>query len=278
MKNEELEKKAIQVRLDTLKAIHKAGSGFVGGNMSVIEILVSLYYGDLGTRKAMLFDATKPGCGEQDYLIMSKGSAAPAQYAVLADLGFFDSEELNYLGQVGSVLKARPSAKVPGVSANVLIDGRGLSVAVGLAMSLKMERKNNRVFTIMEDKELLRGQVWEAATMAYHYKLDNLVAIIDNPRVEVDPTNPNDIKVDDIQHKFESFGWKVIQVRDGHDFDQLLDAYIRAFASVRKPVCIWCHTVAGRGVEFAERKHSYLRANLSHGEMADIVPKLEVQL
>ena len=275
MTNDELEKKAVQVRLDTLRAIHKAGSGHVGANLSLIDILVAMYHGDFGLRKVMNYDATKPGWDAQDYLVLSKKMAAPALYSVLAGLEFFDRSELDYVGQVGSFLKNHPFSKVPGVPVSVKSEGHGLSIAMGLALSLKMERAANKVYAVLDDKELMKGQVWEAASMAAHYKLDNLVAVIDNANLEVDPSGTGEVKVEDIQHKFEAFGWKVIQVTNGHNFDQLLDAFARTFNSVRKPVCIWCHTVAGKGVTFAERKHGYLKANLSNGEMADIIPKLE---
>lgn len=275
MSNPELKKKAAQIRLDALMSIHKAGAGYSGSVMSVIEILVSLYYGEILGRAVMNFDPNKPQWEDQDYLILSKGQAVPAQYAILADLGFFDKSELNFLGHVNSMLQPRPNAKVPGISASTVSNGHGLSVALGVALALKMDRKNNKVFAVLGDGELQSGQIWEAAMAASHYNLSNLIAFIDNNKVQAGGTVCSVMNIDPIQDKFESFGWNVIQVTNGHDFDQLLDAVSRAFTSNRKPVCIWCHTVAGRGIDFAEGKPGYQGVALSESEMSEVIPKLK---
>lgn len=272
MSIKELEAKATQIRLDTLQSLHHAGLGYVGSCMSVIEILVSLYYGKLfGNVPVMKYDAARPGDKDRDYLVLSKGHAVAAQYSILADLGFFDKTELDFLGKSGSMLKDRPSAKVPGISASMLSYGHGLSVALGLAMALKMDRKRQKIFAVLGDGELACGQVWEAAMMAAKYKLDNLIAFVDNNKVQAGQI----LQLDNLQNKFESFGWQVIQVTDGHDCDQILNAVQKAFAIARRPVCIWCHTVVGKGVDFAERKPNYQSAGLSDGEMSVIIPKLK---
>lgn len=255
-----LQKKAANIRLESLTAMYNAKKGCVGGAMSVVEILVSLYYGAV-----MKFDPKKPDWEEQDYLILSKGHAVPTLYAILADLGFFDKSELSYFAKDGCLLKGKPNFKVPGISASILSGGHGLSVGLGMAMSLQMDRKSNKVFVVMGDGELQNGQVWEAALTAAQYNLNNLILFIDN----------NKVHIPSIQDKFESFGWNVIQVVDGHDFNQILDAVSRASTSVRKPVCVWCHTVSGKGVDFAEGKQSYQRSVLSEGEMAVVMSKLK---
>ena len=144
-----LEKKAAQIRLDVLNATYKADMVGVGSRMSIIEIMVALYYGEM-----MKFNEDKPGCSEQDYFILSKARCAPVQYAILADLGFFDKSELDFVGKTGAMLPECLSSKVPGVSATVIGEGMGLSVALGIAMSLKMERKANRVYALLGDSEL----------------------------------------------------------------------------------------------------------------------------
>ena len=251
-----LKKKAAQLRLDTLTAVYKAGLGNVGSIMSSVEIMVALYYEILQ---------------QQDYLILSRKGALPLQYAILADLGLFDKSELSYLGQPGALLKTDFDMKVPGIFANLVADGQGLSVALGIALSLKQERLQNRVFAVLGDHELMKGEIWEAALCAAHYNLDNLVAVIDDPLLDIDCG----VKVDRVQDKFEAFGWHVIHVIDGHNFDELLTAFDKASKAIRKPVCIWCHTISGKGIEFAERKASYLHATLSEGEMSEIIPKLQ---
>ncbi|MDA1060822.1 MAG: transketolase [bacterium] len=260
-----MEKKAAQIRLDTLTALYDASKGNVGSLMSVVEILVNLYY------KEMRIDPAKPGWDGQDYMILSKSDSVLVQYAILADLGFFDKSELSYYGKSGALLKTCPDIKVPGIFATLSGGGQGLSVATGLALSLKTARKNNRVFTLVGDYELMKGQIWEAALCAAHYKLDNLVMFIDDPILDIE----SGVKVDKIQDKFEAFGWSVIQVLNGHDFEEISNAIHKSSAISRKPICIWCNTIAGKGIEFAERKASYLNASLSDGEMSYVIPKLE---
>ncbi|MFH1284228.1 MAG: transketolase [Candidatus Peregrinibacteria bacterium] len=271
----ELEKKAAQIRLDALTAIHKAGAGHSGSTMSVIEILVALYYGELFGTPVMKFDSKKPQWDEQDYLVLSKGHAVPAQYAILADNGFFDKSELDFLGNENAMLRSRPYSKIPGIAATVASHGHGLSLALGIALCLKMERKPNKVFAVLGDGELQEGQVWEACMAASHYNLSNLIAFVDNNKVQSDGQVCGIMNVDPIQDKFEAFGWNVVQVRDGHNFDEILDALERAFTSNRKPVCVWCHTVVGKGIDFAEGKAGYKGVPLSEGEMADVELKLK---
>ena len=247
--------------------------------MSLVEILVALYYGDIMKRPILRINPDNPGDSEQDSLILSKGDSVPVLYSILADLGFFDESELDYIGQDASLLKLRPSAKVPGITASVPFDGQGLSIGTGLALSLRCEKKlSSRTFVVMDESELLDGQVWEAAQLAAFHKLDKLVAIVDCPKVNVDTAASPRVRSEKLQDKFEAFGWKVIQVTDAHDFDKLVAGFSKAFTTVRRPTCIWCHTVAGKGVEFLERKASYLRAPLSEGEMSEILPKMQREL
>lgn len=251
-----LQKKAAQIRLDTLTALYKARLGNVGSLMSPVEIMVALYYEVMQ---------------KQDYLILSKKGALPLQYAILADLGFFDKSELDYLGQPGALLKTDFNMKVPGIFANLSADGQGLSVALGIALSLKQERLPNRVFAVLGDHELMKGEAWEAALCAAHYNLDNLVIVVDDPMLDIDCG----VTIDRVQDKFEAFGWQVIQVIDGHNFDELLGAFDKISKVSRRPTCIWCHTISGKGIEFAERKASYLHAALSECELSEIIPKLQ---
>ncbi|MFH1534219.1 MAG: 1-deoxy-D-xylulose-5-phosphate synthase N-terminal domain-containing protein [Nitrospirota bacterium] len=274
MRTEDLQKKAAQVRLDALTSTTKAGSGSSGSCMSVVEILVSLYYGELLGEKVFKCDPERPGIEDRDHLVLSKWKSVPTQYAILADLGFFDKSELDYLGQEAAMLKPWPDAKVPGISATMRGYGHGLSVAVGMALSLKMSRNSNKVFAVMGDGELQEGQVWEAAMSAAHYKLNNLIAFVDCNKIQAGGFVNSVMDIGHVQDKFEAFGWSVIQVMDGHNFDKILDAVARAFTANRRPVCIWCHTVAGKGIDFAERKPGYLHVPLSESEMAEVEPKL----
>lgn len=257
----ELEKKAAELRVAALKSISKAGSGHTGGSMSVMDVLVALYYG--GGARVLGVEKEE----DKDYVILSKGHAAPAQYAVLADLGYFDASELGHLRQVGAMLQGHPCVKTPGIAVATGSLGQGFSVAHGLAMSLKIDKRPNKVFAVLGDGELQEGIVWETAMSAAHYMTDNLIAIVDNNGLQIDGPCKKVMSVQPIQAKFESFGWKVIQVSDGHNLEELLDAIGKARRETRRPTCIWCHTVKGKGVPFAEGKVEYHGAALSEEEM-----------
>jgi transketolase len=274
----ELHKKATKLRIECLKSIHKAGSGHTGGSLSAMDILVALYYGDINGEPIMKYDPHKPGWEGQDYFILSKGHAAPALYTILADIGFFDESELDYLRRVNAMLQGHPVLKIPGVSMTTGSLGQGFAAAHGLALALKMERAKNRVFTLLGDGELQEGIVWETAMSAAHFKSDNLIAFVDNNELQIDGFTRSVMNVEPIMDKFESFGWKVIPVKNGHDFDELLDAIHRALLTTRKPTCIVCSTVKGKGVTFAERKASYHGVALSTEEMQEAIPALEKEL
>lgn len=271
----QLHNKATELRIKCLKAIHKANSGHTGGSMSVMDILVLLYYGQFRGQPIMKYDPKKPGWEDQDYLILSKGHAAPALYTVLSDLGFFDESELDYLRQVNAMLQGHPVIKIPGVTMTTGSLGQGFAAAHGLALALKLDKAKNRVFTVLGDGELQEGIVWETAMSAAHYKSDNLIAFIDNNELQIDGFTRSVMNVEPIVEKFESFGWRVIKVRNGHNFDELLNAIEKTFHSARKPTCIVCNTIKGKGVTFAERNASYHGVPLSKEEMAEAIPALE---
>lgn len=273
-----LEKTACRLRVDTLEMLHKAGSGHLGGSLSMVEILVALYYGRLPGGPVMRYDSAKPGWEGQDYFILSKGHAVPAWYAVLADRGFFDKSELDYLRQVNSILQAYPNKKVPGICVSTGAPGFGLSAAVGLAMALKQDKQDNRVFCVVGDGELQEGQVWEALLCAAQYKLDNLVVIVDYNGLQAEGTVRAIVSVEPIADKFQYFGWKTIPVNDGHDFDELLSGMERSLEVTRKPTVIIAKTVKGKGIPFAENKAFYHSEVLSEQEMAEAMPRLMAEL
>jgi transketolase len=274
----DLKKKAIQLRIDALSMIHKAKSGHTGGSLSVMDILVALYYGEINGESIMRYDPQKPGWEDQDYMILSKGHASPAIYSILADVGFFDKSELDYFRQVNAMLQGHPVIKIPGITMTTGSLGQGFSSAHGLALSLKLDHKPNKVFTILGDGELQEGIVWETAMAAAHYNSDNLIAFVDNNQLQIDGNTRTIMKVEPIVDKFEAFGWRVIPVKNGHDFEELFFAIEKAFTSSRKPTCIVCNTVKGKGVSFAEGKVGYHGMPLSDEEMAEAIPALEKKL
>lgn len=278
MTAKELKKLATQFRIEILWEVHKANSGHATTSLSCIDLLTLLYYGDIGGKRIMNFDAGKPHLSERDYFILSKGHGCPALYVVLANLGFFPKEELNHLRQLGALLEGHPVRKIPGIEATTGPLGQGLSFSNGIAIALKLDKKPNRVYVLMGDGELQEGQVWEAAMTSVQQKLDNVIAFVDNNKIQ--QTNfVRAIKpVEPIGQKFAAFGWNVINVANGHDFDEIADAIRRAWKTKLKPTVIVLDTVKGMGVPFTEHKPSYHGVALSKEEMAVAIPLLEKEL
>ncbi len=270
-----LRQKAAEIRIDTLKSIAKAGSGHTGSALSVVEILVALYYGETSEGPLLNIDPSNPGWEGQDYVILSKGQAAPVWYALLADLGYFPKEELDFYKKPGSLLCAVPRSRVPGVTLNAGLQGQGFASAVGLAMTLKAERARNKVYVICGDAELQNGQFWEAALQAGHQKLGNLVVIVDRNTIQMDGVVRNANICEPISEKFDAMGFRTINVFAGHDYDQLLDAYEKAISETRLPVAIIAKTVKAKGVDFAENKSIYHDKALSREELEEALKGLE---
>ena len=278
MENKKLERIAAKLRVMALEAMHEANYGYTGSVMSVMEIVAALYFGVINDRQVMRVDPKKSQWDERDFLVFSKGHAAPALYAALAQRGFFAEDELKYFAKVGGLLTGFPSVKIPGVDATTGSLGQGLSVSVGLALSLKLDKKPNKVYTILGDAELQEGQNWEAAMSAAHYRLDNMIAFVDRNKLQMDGRVAQIMEIDPIFEKFTSFGWYPIRIIDGHNFDMLLEAINKAWNVKRKPVVIICNTIKGKGIPFAEHKAAYSRSVLSDAEMEEVLPLLRAQV
>jgi transketolase len=251
--------KAAQIRTEVIRTIHWAQSGHPGGSLSLVDILCVLYYGVLRV------DPLKPQDPDRDRLVLSKGHGAPALYCILADKGFFHPDQLRTLRTPTSLLQGHPDMKkTPGVDMSSGSLGQGLSIANGMAMAGKLDGKDYRVFAILGDGELQEGQIWEAAMTSAHYQLDNVTAIVDYNRLQLDGTVQDIMSLGDIQAKFQSFGWNALVV-DGHDHGQLFHAYKLAAATKGKPTVIVAQTVKGKGVSFMEDKVEW------HGQHLDKV-------
>lgn len=274
----ELKKLATQFRIDILNATFKAQSGHATTSLSCIDIITTLYFGDIDGQPIMRYDPKKPDWDNRDYFILSKGHGCPALYSVLAHLGFFPKEELFHLRQVGALLEGHPIRKIPGVEATTGPLGQGLSFGNGIAMALKLDKKPNRVYVLCGDGELGEGQIWEAAMTASHYRLDNIVAFVDSNKLQQTGFVRAIKAVEPIRDKFEAFGWHVIPVADGHDFQQLIDAIRKAWKVTGKPVMIVCETLKGKGVSFAEQNVPYHGVAFSKEEMDIAIPLLQKQL
>ena len=243
----ELALQAWKIRRTALQTIHTAGSGHIGGSMSIAEILSVLYY------EQMNVDPADPAKADRDRLVLSKGHCSPALYAVLAMKGFFPMEELAQFRKIDSRLSGHVEMHVPGVDMSAGSLGQGLSVALGMALYGKANNLNNRVFCIMGDGEIQEGQVWEAAMAAGFYQADNLVAFVDNNRLQLDGALEEVMSPYPIAEKFRSFGWNAVEV-DGHDVDQISTAIEEAKTFSGKPTALICRTVKGKGVSVFENQ------------------------
>ena len=257
---EELKEIARQVRIETIKSIYLAGSGHPGGSLSITDLLVVLYFG--GYAKVYPNEPYRP---DRDRVILSKGHAAPAFYAVLALKGFFDKELLYTLRQLGSPLQGHVSRKhTPGVEASTGSLGQGLSISLGMALKRKVDGLDYRVFCLMSDGELEEGMTWEAVMTAKHFKATRLIAVIDNNNIQLDDFVPKvNSGIYPIEDKFRASGWHTITI-DGHDYGQIIDAYEEAIkVSEEKPVAIRAITVKGKGVSYMENTPAW------HGKAPD---------
>lgn len=248
----ELQKVAAKIRLGVIEGTFHAKSGHPGGSLSIADTLAYLYW------KEMNIDPKNPKMEGRDRLVLSKGHTAPALYAALAERGYFPVEELKTLRHIGSMLQGHPNMNdTPGVEMSTGSLGQGISAACGMALASKIsEGEDYRVYTILGDGEIEEGQVWEAAMFAAHYKLDNLVAVIDNNNLQIDGPITEVMSSYPITDKFASFGWNVIAI-DAHDFDQLEAAFKAAREVKGKPTAIIQKSVKGKGVSFMENQVSW---------------------
>ena len=239
---------AARIRVDVIKAVYNAGSGHPGGSLSAADILTALYF------REMNIDPKNPKLKGRDRFVLSKGHAAPVQYAALAERGYFPVEDIMTLRKLGSEFQGHPNMhKVPGVEMSTGSLGQGFSVCVGMALASKLDDDGGRVFTLLGDGELQEGIVWEAAMQAAmaagHYKLNNLVAFVDWNGLQIDGENDKVMTVRPIDEKFKAFGWHV-QVIDGHNFDEIFAALDETKKVSDKPSIIIAHTHKGQGVSF----------------------------
>lgn len=248
MNKETLVNKSKEIRKNIIEMIYEAKSGHPGGALSCADIMTYLYF------EKMNVNANDPKNSDRDRFVLSKGHAAPALYAALAEKGFFPKEELKNLRKIGALLQGHPDAKnIPGVDVSTGSLGQGISNSVGMALGLKLEEKNSKVYVLLGDGELQEGLVWEAAMSAAHYKLDNLVAIVDYNGLQIDGNNEDVMGIAPLDAKWTSFGWKVITC-DGHDYEELDKAFDEACKAECTPTVIIAKTVKGKGVSFMENQ------------------------
>ena len=239
---------AKDIRKGIIEAVYSGQSGHSGGSLSIADIMTVLYFYEMN------INPENPKDENRDRLVLSKGHCAPALYSTLANRGFFEVEELRTLRNIESRLQGHPDMnKIPGVDMTTGSLGQGLSAANGMAIAGKLNNKYYRVYCIMGDGEIEEGQVWEAAMASNKYKLDNLCVIVDNNNLQIDGTIEEVMSSYPIDEKFKSFGFQVINV-DGHNIQEIIDAFDVARKIKGKPVCIIAKTIKGKGVSFMENK------------------------
>ncbi len=231
--------------------------GHLGGSCSIADIVAVLYF------HKMKHNPANPKAEDRDRFLLSKGHAALAQYAALAECGYFAKEELARVKNYGAMLQGHPDmTRTPGVEANTGSLGQGLSIGLGIALGLKSSGSERKVYVILGDGELAEGQVWEAAMAAANFHVDNLVAIVDNNMVQATGNIKDRMDIGDIKAKWEAFGWEVVEI-DGHNIIEICDALDKADINSQKPFMILAHTIKGKGVLFAEGKAAFHNAGLT---------------
>lgn len=243
----ELQRTANEVRKGIVTAVYSAKAGHPGGSLSAADLFTYLYF------EEMNIDPKDPHKPDRDRFVLSKGHTAPGLYSALAHRGYFPVEDLKTFRHVGSYLQGHPDMKhIPGVDMSSGSLGQGISAAVGMALSAKMNGDSYRVYTLLGDGEIQEGQVWEAAMFAGYRKLDNLVVIVDNNGLQIDGNIEDVCSPYPIDKKFEAFNFHVINVEDGNDFDQLKAALDEARVTKGMPTAIIMKTVKGKGVSYME--------------------------
>ena len=275
MENQELlemRKNACKVRMHAIEGVFNAKSGHPGGSLSAADIITYLYFKDMNV------DPSQPKAENRDRFVLSKGHCCPALYAALALKGYFSEEEIKSLRHIGAMLQGHPDMKgTPGVDMSSGSLGQGISAACGMALAAKYDNADYRVYAMLGDGECEEGQVWEAAMFASHYKLDNLCVIVDFNGLQIDGTVSDVAGLDDLDKKFESFGFEVINI-DGHDFAEIETALNKARTIKGKPTAIIAKTVKGKGVSYMENQVGWHGKAPNADEYKIAVEELSAQL
>lgn len=244
----ELRRKATQLRKDAVEMVYRAKSGHPGGALGMADVMTVLHY------RFLRDDPRNPKWPDRDRFILSNGHTCPILYAILADKGYFPREELWRFRKLGGICQGHPSTAkgTPGVELSSGSLGNGLSFAIGVALAGKLDEKSYRVYCSISDAECQEGQTWEAALAAHHYKLDNLIAILDRNGSQIDGPTEEIMALEPLADKWRAFGWHVLEV-DGHNYKKIIEAFEEVITStINLPKIIICHNVIGKGVSFME--------------------------
>lgn len=267
----QLEITACKVRLGIIEGVYNAKSGHPGGSLSIADVMTYLYFAQ------MKVDPADPDAPARDRFVLSKGHTAPALYSTLAQKGFFPVDELKSLRHIGALLQGHPCITIPGVDMSSGSLGQGVSVACGMALSGKISNADYKVYTVLGDGEIQEGQVWEAAMFSAHYKLDNLVIIVDNNGLQIDGRVADVMSPYPIVDKFKAFGHNVVEA-DAHDFESLEKAFAAADAAKGQPTVIVMKSTKGKGVSFMEDNVSWHGTAPNAEQYAQAVEELTAKL
>ncbi len=246
-------KMSVEFRKKILEMVYKANSGHPGGSMSLVEIMISLYFYKLR------YNPKNPKWEDRDRIVISKGHATPVVYLTLAEAGFFPKEELESFRKFNSMLQGHVYIGVPGIEFNTGSLGQGLSAGIGMALAARYKKKDFSVYVILGDGEIQEGSIWEAAMFASHHKVNNICAIIDYNKVQENGFVEKILSIEPLGDRWEAFGWNVLEIK-GHDYEEIisaLDKFDELKKSTDKPTVIVAHTVKGKGVSFMEYNHVF---------------------
>lgn len=259
-----------EIRKDIIRSICEAGSGHTGGSLGLADVFTCLYF------ELMNHDCKNPHWGNRDKLILSIGHVAPVLYATLAHSGYFPVEELTTLRKLGSRLQGHPGRDhgLPGLELSAGSLGQGLSVAVGMALASKMDKKENYIYCVMGDGELQEGSIWEAAMSASHHNLDNLIGIVDRNRLQIDGSTSDVMEIEPLADKWKAFGWEVFQC-DGHNFTDIITTISKSKNIVGKPSLILANTTMGKGVLSIENNHGWHGKAPSKEQLPDFLNQID---
>jgi len=252
MNTKELKNIAKKIRIDVIRSIYEAGSGHTGGSLGLADVFTALYFNILNHKPK------NPKWDNRDRLVLSIGHVAPVHYAALAHAGYFPTDELITLRKLGSRLQGHPGRDfgLPGLELSAGSLGQGLSVAVGMALAAKHDKKDWYVYSIHGDGELQEGSIWEAAMSASHYKLDKLIALVDRNNLQIDGNTEDVMQLEPLTKKWEAFGWHVIEC-NGNDMESIINAYTLAKQVKEKPSVIIAHTKMGAGIPEIENDYHW---------------------
>ncbi len=266
---DELVKEAVTVRRDIVEMIAHANSGHPGGSLSATELVTALYFNVLN------HDPKNPHWEDRDRFILSKGHACPVLYSCMARTGYFPIEELKTFRAINSRIQGHPEVrKLPGIEASTGSLGQGLSIGIGLALGAKLQGKNYRTYVLTGDGELDEGQIWESALCAGHKGLDNLVAIVDSNKFQLDGAIKDIMPLASLPDKWNAFGWNVIEIEDGNNMKQVVEAFEKAETVKGKPTVIIANTIKGKGVSYMENNNEFHGAAPTPEQLAQALKEL----